>query len=193
MRSNKTYTMTVSAVLIAVGLVLPFVTGQIPAIAKIISPMHIPVYICGLTCGAVPALIVGFILPLLRSLLFGMPRLMPSAVAMAFELAAYGAVSGLLYSRCRRAGGRNFMQIIASMAAAMVIGRIVGGSVMAAIMGFTGAEYSMKMFVAAYFVNSAPGALIHIILVPAVVAALEKASLSPLAKNCKTQEAGKAE
>lgn len=178
--SSKTYRLTVCAVLIAVGLVLPFVTGQIPAIAKIISPMHIPVFICGLTCGAVPAMVVGFITPLLRGVLFGMPALIPNGTAMAFELAVYGAASGLLYSRLRGGSGSHLVAMISAMVAAMVLGRLVGGAAMAIILGATGAGYTLQMFVAAYFINSAPGALIHLVLVPAVVTALEKAHLSPM-------------
>lgn len=176
---SKTYTLTVSAVLIAVGLVLPFITGQIPAIAKIISPMHIPAYICGLTCGLVPGLIVGMIMPLLRSVMFGMPAL-PTAVPMAFELAVYAAVCALLYPRLRRMNLPHLAAMIAAMIAAMVCGRIVGGAANAVVMGLNGNAYSFKTFVTVYFVNSAPGAVIHLVLVPAVVMALEKAHLSPM-------------
>lgn len=181
-KKSSTYTLCVSAVLIAVGLVLPFITGQIPAIAKIISPMHIPAYICGLTCGVVPGLIVGTVTPLLRCLLFGMPAL-PAAIPMVFELSVYAGVCGFAYPRLRRGDGAHFAAIIAAMAAAMVLGRIVGGAAKAVVMGVTGNEYSFKLFFAAYFVNSAPGALIHLVLVPAVVTALERAHMSPLDKN----------
>ena len=40
---------------------------------------------------------VGFIAPLLRSAMFGMPHMMPTGIAMCFELATYGLVAGLLY------------------------------------------------------------------------------------------------
>ena len=76
---------------LAVGIVLPFFTMQIPSIGNMLLPMHIPVLICGFVCGWPLGLIVGFILPLLRSMLFTMPPMYPTALAMAFELAAYGA------------------------------------------------------------------------------------------------------
>ena len=38
----------------------------------------------------------GFILPFLRSVTFGMPPLFPTAITMAFELATYGLVIGLI-------------------------------------------------------------------------------------------------
>lgn len=86
---------------LALGLLLPFVTGQIPQIGSKLLPMHIPVYLCALICGWQYGGIIGFVLPLLRSLLFGMPVFFPSATAMAFELMTYGLVFGYLYQISR--------------------------------------------------------------------------------------------
>ena len=89
-----------AAMLMAVGIVLPFFTGQIPHVGNMLLPMHLPVIVCGLICGWQYGGIVGFMLPLLWYVLFGMPP-MPNGLAMAFELAAYGAISGFLYNRSR--------------------------------------------------------------------------------------------
>ena len=86
-----------SAMFMALGLVLPFFTGQIQNIGNMLLPMHIPVFLCGLICGWKYGAVVGFILPLMRSVLFGMPVMFPNAVAMAFELMTYGLVVGLIY------------------------------------------------------------------------------------------------
>ena len=86
-----------SAMLLALAMVLPFMTGQIKEIGNMLCPMHIPVLLCGFTCGPLYALLVGAIAPLLRSLSFGMPNLFPEAVGMSAELMAYGFFSGLLY------------------------------------------------------------------------------------------------
>ena len=80
---------------LALGYVLPFFTGQIPAVGKMLLPMHIPVLLCGFVCGWQYGLMVGFIVPLFRSVLAGMPVMMPTAVGMAFELATYGVLCGL--------------------------------------------------------------------------------------------------
>ncbi|MDO4573109.1 MAG: ECF transporter S component, partial [Clostridia bacterium] len=40
-----------AAMFLALGLVLPFLTGQIPQIGNMLLPMHIPVLLCGLICG----------------------------------------------------------------------------------------------------------------------------------------------
>ena len=94
--------LVLSAMFMAIGLVLPFITGQIQQIGNMLLPMHIPVLLCGLICGWQYGAIVGFILPLLRYVLFGMPPIFPTGVSMTFELAAYGAVIGLIMQRLSR-------------------------------------------------------------------------------------------
>ena len=101
MKNQSLKNLTLTAFFIALGIVLPFLTGQIPRFGSMLLPMHIPVFLCGLICGWPYGLAVGFILPLLRSLLFSMPPMYPVAIAMAFELATYGFVAGILYSRSR--------------------------------------------------------------------------------------------
>ena len=111
--------------LMAAGMILPFFTGQVPQIGNMLLPMHIPVLLCGLICGKEYGLAVGFILPLFRCMVFGMPVLFPTAVSMAFELMTYGFVSGLLYNGSK-------WQCIASLyralIAAMLSGRLVWGT-----------------------------------------------------------------
>ncbi|MBQ3532703.1 MAG: ECF transporter S component, partial [Oscillospiraceae bacterium] len=99
MKKNTTYKVVCSALCLALAMVLPFLTGQIPQIGKMLCPMHLPVFLCGFVCGWPWGLAVGFIAPLLRSLWLGMPLIFPDAAAMAFELAVYGMISGLLYRR----------------------------------------------------------------------------------------------
>ena len=94
--------LAVSAMMLALALVLPFLTGQIPQVGKMLCPMHFPVLLCGFFCGPWLGAAVGFCAPLLRSFIFGVPHLVPDAVAMCFELAVYGAMAGLLYSRLPR-------------------------------------------------------------------------------------------
>lgn len=87
------YNLVLAAMFLAIGIVLPFFTGQIPQIGRMLLPMHLPVLLCGLICGWQYGGAVGFVLPILRYALFGMPP-MPNGLAMAFELAAYGIIVG---------------------------------------------------------------------------------------------------
>lgn len=92
--------MVLAAMFLAIGMVLPIFTGQIRVVGKMLLPMHLPVLLCGLICGWQYGGVVGFVLPFLRFAVFGMPP-MPNGVAMAFELAAYGIIVGVVYSRSR--------------------------------------------------------------------------------------------
>ena len=49
--SKRIHSLVLSALFLALGLVLPFFTGQIPQIGSMLLPMHIPVFLCGLICG----------------------------------------------------------------------------------------------------------------------------------------------
>ena len=89
--------LVLSALFLALCLLLPFLTGQIAEIGNMLCPMHIPVLLCGFFCGPYYALLVGFIAPILRFMLFSMPAIYPNGLAMAFELATYGLACGMLY------------------------------------------------------------------------------------------------
>ena len=66
MSKRNLYRMVTTAALLAVGMVLPFLTGQLQTIGKLISPLHIPAFICGLTCGPVWGAALGVVLPSYR-------------------------------------------------------------------------------------------------------------------------------
>lgn len=175
MSSIKMRRWILSGFFLALCLVLPFLTGQIPQIGSKISPMHIPVLICGFVCGAPYGMAVGFVSPLLRSLLLGMPPMLPTAAAMAFELAAYGLVSGLLY----RLLPKRPVYIYVCLVLAMLAGRVVWGLVSVPLYLLSGSVFSFSVFIAGGFINALPGIALHILLIPPVVMALKKARLLP--------------
>ena len=159
---------------LALCLLLPFLTGQIPRIGSALSPMHIPVLICGLACGWQYGLLVGLIAPLLRSLLFGMPPLFPTATAMAFELAAYGVISGLLYKMLPK----TIPFLYTSLVGAMFLGRIVWGLAMLILLGISGKVFTLAAFIVGAFTNAIPGIICHILIIPPIVLGLKKAKLT---------------
>ena len=172
--SDRNRKLTYSALYLAIALVLPFVTGQIPEIGAMLSPMHIPVLLCGFVCGWQWGMAVGLIAPLLRSALFGMPSLYPTAVAMTFELAAYGALSGLF---CRLLP-RKVWSVYASLVLAMIGGRLVWGAARYVLAGLSGSEFPLSAFFAGAVLNAVPGIVLHIVLVPALVLVMERAGLT---------------
>ena len=174
MMNRKNRRLAYSALFLALALVLPFLTGQIPTIGKALSPMHIPVMLCGFICGPLWGTAVGAIAPLLRSVLFGMPAMFPGAVAMTFELTTYGILSGWLY----RLLPRKPWNIYASLLVAMVGGRLVWGAARFVLAGLSGSEFPFSAFLAGAVTGAIPGIILHIALIPLLVMGLERAKLT---------------
>ena len=174
MNSLQIRKLTYAALYLAIAMVLPFITGQIPEIGSMLCPMHIPALLCGFMCGWPWGLAVGLIAPLLRSMLFGMPAMFPSAVAMAFELAVYGGVAGLLYRMMPRKKGTIYLVLIISM----IAGRIVWGIVRLILAGLSGSSFTWTVFIAGAITNAIPGIIMHLILIPVIVMAMDRAGLT---------------
>lgn len=235
--------LTLSAMFIALGLVLPLITGEIQQIGNMLLPMHIPVLLCGFICGWAWGGLVGAVLPPLRFLIFGMPPIYPTAVAMAFELCAYGVFTGLIYAEFKKRGtarsGRltpvnsekigaeniansgaedvtncgmenaingsassvngaenesdtinndaenkktakkpaNIVAIYVSLISAMLIGRVVWGVVTWILYGAEGEAFTFSMFLSSAFLEAVPGIILQLILIPAIMVALQKSKL----------------
>ena len=162
MKKNQIIRLVVSAMLLALGLVLPFLTGQIPEVGSRLLPLHLPALICGFVCGWPWGLTVGFVLPIL-----------PTGLAIAFEMAAYGAAAGVLYARTKH--------VIVSLVGAMIVGRVVWGAASWLIYAlFMQTPFSIAMFWAGGFVNAWPGMILQLVLVPAIMGALKRAKLIPI-------------
>lgn len=174
---NNVKKLAVTAMLFAVGMVLPFFIGQIPAIGKMLLPMHIPVLLCGFIVGWQYGALIGFLLPIVRGLVFGMPPLYPNAVAMAFEMAAYGFVSGYLYSHAR---WQCTKMLYISLVTAMLAGRLVWAFAEAILLGIGGNTFTWEMFAAGAFLNAIPGIIVQLVLIPLIMVALRRAKVVPL-------------
>ena len=171
--------LVLSAMFMAIGLVLPFITGQIQQIGNMLLPMHIPVLFCGLICGWQYGAVLGFVLPLLRYVLFGMPPIFPTGVSMSFELAVYGAVIGLnmqqLGKRNTTDSGKNYVRnLYLALIGAMLAGRIVWGLVRFILARATMQPFTMEMFMAGAFLTAIPGIIVQLILIPGIMAALKR-------------------
>lgn len=175
MKTNyfSTRNLVFAGAFIALGIVLPFFTGQIPQIGSMLLPMHIPVLLCGFICGWPLGLIVGIVTPLLRSALFGMPPLFPTALAMAFELAAYGALSGLFYWKLRKKVSTVYLSLILSM----IGGRIVWGIVSMILSTIAGTLFTWQIFAGGAVLNAVPGIILQLVVIPPVVLALKRTHL----------------
>ena len=172
MKRNKTFKMILAALFLALAYVMPFFTGQIPEIGSMLCPMHIPVLLCGYLCGWPWGLLVGFLAPLTRSLFLGMPPIL-TAVCMAFELATYGTVVGLLHTRFPRKKA----YIYCSLLIAMMLGRFMWGAAMFVCTGLSGGSFGFSAFLAGAVTNAIPGIVVQVILIPIVVMLLESTNL----------------
>lgn len=162
-----------TAICIALCVVLPQAFHTIPNAGSVYLPMHIPVLLCGLICGAPYGLLCGLAGPALSHLFTGMPpvAMLPS---MMVECAVYGLVSGLMM--CIKTK-KLYVDLYLSLLSAMVAGRIVSGVAKALI--FSAGNYSMAAWTASAFVTGLPGIIIQLALIPTIVFALMKARLIP--------------
>lgn len=172
-KQKNSVNLAVASMFLALAFVLPFLTGQIPQIGAKLCPMHIPVIMCGFVCGAPWGLAVGFIAPLLRSFILGAPTLFPKAVAMAFELATYGLMSGFLYRKLPKMKANIYISLVLSM----IVGRLVWGLVQLCCVGFDLSRFNISVFWAGAVFNSIPGIVVQLILIPVVVMVFEKTKL----------------
>ena len=170
MRKTNVKKLILAALFLAMAMVLPFLTGQIPEVGNMLCPMHIPALLCGFFCGWPWGLMAGFVAPLLRSVTFGMPPMFPVAFCMAFELATYGAVSGMLYQKL----GKKKRSIYVALLVAMVLGRLVWGAARLVCAGLDVSAFGLSAFWAGASTTAIPGIIVQIILIPLLVMALEK-------------------
>lgn len=173
MKKQSTRKLVFAALFLALGLVLPFLTAQIPQVGSMLLPMHLPVLLCGFVCGWPYGLLVGAVTPLLRSMLFSMPPLYPTAVAMAFELAAYGLLAGLFHKLLPKKP----VYVYVSLILAMLGGRVVWGLVQMILMSLVAQPFTWQIFMAGAFGNALPGIAVQLVLIPVIVLALRSARL----------------
>ena len=166
--------LVLSAMFMAIGLVLPFFTGQIQQIGNMLLPMHIPVLLCGLICGWQYGALIGAILPLLRFALFSMPVLYPNGLAMSVELCIYGLAIGFIYSMFKKQG---IVAVYISLIAAMILGRVVWGGSMTVLLSMKDNVFTASAFLAGAVLNAIPGIILQLLLIPAIMSSLHATGL----------------
>lgn len=166
--------LTLSAMFMALGLLLPFLTGQIQQFGNMMLPMHFPVFLCALICGWQYGLAVGIILPILRYFLFGMPLIYPIGIAMAVELGTYAFVSGFLYQHSK---WKCVISLYKSLIMAMICGRLTWGLAEVILLGIGGKAFTWQLFISGAFLNAIPGIILQLVLIPAIMVALNRAGL----------------
>lgn len=174
MSKTSLYKTTLTALCLALCIVLPISLHGIPNAGIVLSPMHIPVLLCGVICGPHYGLLCGILGPLLSAAISGMPgpAMLPG---MVIELAVYGLVSGLLFEKLRPAS--LLLRMYISLIGAMLLGRAIAGIAQALFL--VGASYSWSLWASAYFITCFPGILLQLILIPIIYYALKQTHLLP--------------
>ncbi len=167
---NTTLRLVMSALFLSVSIVLPMVISMgNPQLGQTFLPMHLPIMLCGIVCGTPYGIVVGLIAPLLKSVITGLP-VITSAISMAFELATYGGMCGMLYKAFPKKIGYIYPNLLFSM----IIGRIVNGAVQYLILTASDNDFILKSFITLTTINALPGIVIQLALIPLIVLALRK-------------------
>ena len=93
---------------------------------------------------------------------------------MAFELAVYGGMAGFLWKKLPRKRGVTYAVLLISM----IAGRIVWGVVQVVLAGLSGSTFTWALFLSGAITNAVPGIILQLVLIPALVVAMERAGLS---------------
>lgn len=168
--NGKTVKLAYSGVLIALGILLPqtfHMFGQNAGMTFL--PIEIPILLAGILLGPVYGTAVGIIVPLLSSLLTGMPPV-PKVYFMAVGYAVYGLVGGLLMNRCK---------VLVSLIGAMIAGRIANGLAIVAgvwILNMHAPFMTMAAFTSALTMGI-PGVVLQLILIPCLYMGLKRGGI----------------
>ena len=163
----NTRKLTLSGLLLAIGLVLPIVFHAFGGAGKIFLPMHLSVLVAGFLLPPVNAVAVGMLTPFLSSLLTGMPITFPIMPIMVIELGTYALVISLLNKK-------KIQSIYVKLIGAMLAGRIMAGLTVFVMVNLIGLKMKPLLFVQGSIVTGLPGIIIQLIMVPLVVKLLDQ-------------------
>lgn len=171
---SKVKQAVVTAVCIALCVVLPLAFHSIPQAGMIYCPIHIPVLICGLVCSWPFALACGILGPVMSSVITGMPSAahMPSMIV---ELTAYALAAALIMKLIHTKN--TYADLYIGLVSAMLLGRVVAGAAKALI--FARGSITIVAWATTYFVTCLPAIVIQLVFIPIVYFALQKANLIP--------------
>lgn len=168
------------ALFLALAWLLPLLTGQIPDIGNMFCPMHIPILLAGFILGGGYGALLGLIVPLTRSLIFGQPVLYPLALCMSFELGTYGFLSGFIFKLFIKKftfESKVIIWLYIALLLSMIMGRLVWGFSRFVCGVFAQNVFTFKMFLSGAIITAWPGIILQLILIPSILYALFKAKI----------------
>lgn len=169
MASKRTAQLTLSAMFIAMAVIIPMLLHGIPNAGTLLLPMHFPVLLAGFFVDPFFALLVGLLSPAVNTLITGMPPVFPVLPFMMAELATYGFVTSVLYRKLKM--DRNIVLVLS-----MVSGRLMATLAVWVLTSMFGARLPAPWaFFSGAFTGSLAGIAIQLAAIPAIMAVVGKA------------------
>lgn len=173
----------ITAVCTALCVVLAMAFRALPGGGAIYGPLILPVLLCALVCGAGRGALCAALGVTLSAVINGTPTAALFVPVMC-ECVCCGASAGLVASRAPFGERATY----AAVPTGLVLGRVAGGVVEAAL--FAPDMPGFAVWAAGYLAASLPGLIVMLVLVPALVRALDAASVIPAANPAKEQTDG---
>lgn len=166
-RRNYVKRIVIAGLLLAIGVVVPYLFHMSSIPGTIFLPMHIPVLLGGFLLPPHLAFILGALTPILNSLVSGMPALFPMALIMTVELGFYGLITSLLYRKLR-------VPSILTLLISMAVGRVMAGVMVFLLAIFFSGDLAPAFldpiaFIVGGVATGLPGIIIQLILIPTLV------------------------
>ena len=167
MKYTSPYRIVLAGVLTALGVLLPFVTAHAFGVpGTVLLPMHLPVLLMGLLCGPQFGAAGGLLIPVISSLLTGMPVAFPMLPIMMGELCTYGLLSGMLYSKLK-------WPIYPALLTAMAGGRVVYGLIFSVLLlANNGTLKALSVWGA--LVQGLPGIVVQLMCIPLLLTLIKR-------------------
>jgi thiamine transporter ThiT len=180
MKKFNTLNVVTTAMLCAFAVVVSSAMHNLAgSVTKSLSPMHLPVFLAGILCGNWLGLICGACAPILGFLTSGRPAFPNAMIPMMFELATYGFVSGLMRNIFVKNPKTHKFASVLALVVAMVAGRVVNGFAGGIVLAIGGAPLGASILakLASGFTSTWVGIIVQLILVPAILFAMQKSGV----------------
>ena len=169
---NYVKKLVIAGLLLAIGVIIPYIFHMTGIAGTIFLPMHIPVLLGGFLLPPPLAFILGALTPLLNSLVSGMPALFPMAIIMMIELGFYGLITSLLYRKLR-------LPSILTLIISMIVGRLMAGLMVFLLAIFFSGDLAPAFldpiaFMITGLATGLPGIIIQLILIPTLIYSIMK-------------------
>lgn len=169
MKTNVKKTV-LAGLFLALTIILPNITGAInPEIGSLLSPIHIPVFLAAFMCGPLYGGLVGFIAPFLKMAIYGMPPI-NIAIAMSFEMLAYGVVTGALYLFLSKKYKINvYVALLSGMVAGRIVYTLANYALYFIYPSSSGESFLFMAYLSTTFFNAIPEFVLHTAIIPTIV------------------------